>query len=69
MGKAKHLIDELIKKKANGKAFQEYNVKMKLMLKGIMLDNITETSEDPEEVIEKIYEVARDFNIELTQIN
>jgi hypothetical protein len=69
MGKAKILIDELIEKKAKGNSFQIYNVRMKLMLKGIMVDKITESSNEPLDVIAKIYEVAKDFNIELKKIN
>jgi hypothetical protein len=69
MGKAKLLIDELIEKKAKGNAFQIYNVRMKLMLKGIMVDKITESSDEPFDVVVKIYEVAKDFNIELRKLN
>ncbi len=69
MGKAKLLIDELIEKKAKGNAFQIYNVRMKLMLKGIMVDKITESSNEPFDVVVKIYEVAKDFNIELSKLN
>jgi hypothetical protein len=65
MGRAKILIDELIEKKAKGNNFQVYNVRMKLLLKGIMVDKINETSVEPDDVVSKIFEVARDFNIEL----
>lgn len=65
MSKTKMLIDELIRKKANGNAFQESNVKMKLMFKGVMPDKITDESSDSEVIISKIYEVAKDFNITL----
>jgi hypothetical protein len=65
MGRAKILIDELIEKKAKGNNFQIYNVRMKLLLKGIMVDKITETSIEPDDVITRIFEVARDFNIVL----
>lgn len=59
------LINELIKKKANGNAFQERNIKMKLMFKGVIPDNITDDTPDEEELISKIHEVAKDFNITL----
>jgi len=65
MGKTKRLIDELIEKKANGNSFQVSNIKMKLMFKGIMPDKINEDTPDSEEIILKIYEVAKDFNINL----
>nr|WP_319397684.1 hypothetical protein [uncultured Carboxylicivirga sp.] len=67
MGKSKMLIDELIKKKANGNVFQESNVKIKLIFKGVMPDEITETTPDSDELLAKIYEVAKDFNVTLSQ--
>jgi len=66
MGKAKKLIDELIEKKAQGNAFQVSNVKMKLLFKGIIPDKITNDTPDTDEIIAKIYEVAKEFNITLT---
>jgi len=66
MGKAKLLIDELIEKKSNGNSFQESNIKMKLIFKGIIPDKITENTPDSDDVIEKIMQVAKDFNITLT---
>ena len=66
MGKAKQLIDELIEKKAQGNAFQVSNVKMKLLFKGIIPDKITNDTPDTDEIIDKIYEVAEEFNITLS---
>ena len=65
MGQAKKLIDELIEKKGNGNAFQISNIKMKLMFKGIIPDKITNDTPDEKGLIDKIYEVAKDFNITL----
>jgi len=65
MGKTKRLIDELIEKKANGNGFQTSNIKMKLMFKGIIPDKINQDTPDSDEIISKIYEVAKDFNITL----
>ena len=67
MGKAKALIDELIAKKAQGNAFQESNVRMKLMFKGIMPEKITNDTPDSPELLAKIYEVAENFNVKLTK--
>ncbi len=67
MGRAKQLIDELIAKKANGDKLQESNVKIKLILKGIIPDKITSTTADTDEMIEKIQQVAQQFNIVLTK--
>ena len=67
MSRAKLLIDELIEKKAQGDAFQVSNVKMKLLFKGIIPDNITDNTPDDDELIAKIFEVAKNFNITLTK--
>lgn len=66
MGKAKQMIDELIDKKAQGNNFQIYNIKMKLMLKGITPDAITDETPDTEELLLKIREIATQFNITLS---
>lgn len=66
MGKVKKMIDELIEKKAQGNSFQITNIKMKLMFKGIMPDNITDDTPDDGELISKIEEVAEQFDIQLT---
>ncbi len=66
MGRSKRLIDELISKKANGDKFQENIIKIKLVLKGVFPDSITENTIDTEEMIEKIFQAAKQFNIELT---
>jgi hypothetical protein len=66
MGKAKRLIDELIEKKAQGNKLQISNIKMKLMFKGVMPDEITHETVDTEDIINRIVEVAKDFNIQLS---
>ncbi len=66
MGRARMLIDELISKKANGDKFQESSIRIKLMLKGIIPQHITEETPDTEEMLEKIFQVAEQFKIELT---
>jgi len=66
MGQAKQLINELIEKKAQGNSFQVSNIKLKLIFKGIIPDKITDETEDTEELISKIYEVADNFNIKLS---
>ncbi len=66
MGKTKQLIDELIAKKAQGNSFQELNVQMKLMFKGIDVKKITPQTPDDPAVIAKIHEVAQAFGVQLT---
>ncbi len=65
MGKTKQLIEELIQLKAQGNTFQELNIKMKLMFKGIDIKNISEHSVDDPDTIAKIYEVAQEFQVKL----
>lgn len=69
MGTMKKLIDTIIKEKAMGNTFQELNIQMKLVLKGIDIRKITEETEDDPELLEKIYQVANDFNVNLKQVN
>jgi hypothetical protein len=66
MGAMKQMIDELIEKKARGNNFQIMNIKMKLMFKGVMVEKITSETPNDNEVINKIQEVARDFQVELS---
>jgi hypothetical protein len=66
MSKSKLLIDELIEKKAQGNNFQIYNVKMKLLIKGIDADKITMETPDTQELLSKIYEIAANCNIKLS---
>lgn len=61
------MIDELIEKKARGNSFQVSNIKMKLMFKGIMPENITDETPDTDELISKIREVADQFKVTLSQ--
>jgi hypothetical protein len=68
MGKTKQLIDLLIKEKAKGNSFQEINVQIKLLFKGIDCKKITEDTPDDPETIAKIHEVAKAFNIELNRL-
>ena len=68
MGKTKQLLDELIYRKAQGNRFQEMNIQMKLMFKGIPVKDITNLTPDDPIVIAKIHEVARDFQINLATV-
>ncbi|MDO1451533.1 hypothetical protein Q0590_34995 [Rhodocytophaga aerolata] len=65
MGKTKRLIDELVRLKAQGNTFQELNIQMKLMFKGIDVKNISEQTLDDPSTIAKIYEVAQAFGVKL----
>ncbi len=65
MNRAKILIEELIDKKSGGDVFIKSKVRLKLLLKGIMLDKIDDDVGNSDELINKIYEVAKDFDITL----
>ncbi len=67
MGQMKNLIDQIIKEKALGDSFQELNIQMKLMLKGIPVKTIDETTPNDPEMLQLIYAAARDFNVQLPQ--
>ncbi len=66
MGKTKQLIDELVRLKAQGNTFQELNIQMKLLFKGIDVKSITEQTPDDQATIDKIYEVAQAFQVKLS---
>lgn len=66
MNKTKSLIDDLIQQKARGNTFQELNIQMKLLLKGIDCKKIDENTPDDPEMIQKIVEVAQSFNVKLS---
>ncbi|MEM8967286.1 MAG: hypothetical protein AAGE93_12770 [Bacteroidota bacterium] len=67
MGQMKNLIDQIIKEKALGDSFQELNIQMKLMLKGIPVKTIDETTPNDPEMLQLIYAAAHDFNVQLPQ--
>ena len=65
----KELIDQIVCEKAQGDSFQELNVQFKLMLKGIPVKQIDESTPTDQEILDKIYSAAQDFNIQLQTIN
>ena len=65
MSNMKALIDQLVYEKAQGDSFQTLNVQFKLMLKGIPVKNIDESTPNDPEILEKIYSAAQDFNVSL----
>ncbi|MFW5656355.1 MAG: hypothetical protein ACOC10_00110 [Bacteroidota bacterium] len=65
MGQTKTLIDQLIKKRANGDPFLESSTRIKLIMKGIDPKKIDESTPDNPETIAKIHEVAKALNVTL----
>ena len=65
----KELIDRIVYEKSQGDSFQMLNVQFKLMLKGIPVNHIDESTPTDQETLEKIYQAAQDFNVQLQPIN
>lgn len=68
MGRIKYLVDTLIEQRANGDSFLELDIRMKLLLKGINSETITEETPDDPEAIEKIYAMAEKFNLQIDNL-
>ena len=68
--KIKELVSFIIKEKAQGNSFQEMNLSMKLMLKGIPAKKIMEDLDYPEDpsLVEKIQKAAEELNVVLPNL-
>jgi hypothetical protein len=64
-GKIKHLIDKLIEERAHGNPTLASITRTKLVLKGIVPDKYTSSSEDDQGIIAKINQTALEMNIKL----
>jgi DNA polymerase III sliding clamp (beta) subunit (PCNA family) len=62
-GQIKKMIDEIIKKRANGDSVLIKTTTTKLVLKGINPDKFTSSSEDDPLIMEKLKSLAKDLNI------
>ena len=62
-GQIKKMIDEIIKKRANGDSVLIKTTTTKLVLKGINPDKFTSSSEDDPVIMEKLKSLAKDLNI------
>ena len=69
MSKAKLILNHIIKEKAQGNTFQELNVQMKIMMKGVFVKAILEEQvpDDPE-LIEKLKNIAVDFEVDISHL-
>ena len=69
MSKAKLILNHIIKEKAQGNTFQELNVQMKIMMKGVFVKAILEeqVSDDPE-LIGKLKNIAADFEVDISHL-
>lgn len=64
-GKIKKLIDLIVEKRANGNPTIETLTKSKMVMKGIVPDKYTSTSDDDPQVIEKLLALAKELNIKI----
>jgi len=66
MSTAKQILNFIIKEKARGNTFQELNIQMRIMLKGINVKGILEDKiPDNQTLIEKLKEIAKEFDVDL----
>ena len=66
MSTAKEILNYIIKEVARGNTFQEMNIQMKIMMKGINVRGILEDRlPDSPELSEKLKEIATEFEVDL----
>ena len=68
MSKTKQMLNYIIKEKAQGNSFQELNIQMKIMMKGVNVKGILEEKISDEltaALNEKLREIAKEFNVDL----
>jgi len=63
-GQAKKLIDLLVSEKAKGNRDIENFIRVKLSMKGIPVNTLTESSADDLVVINKIKDVLKEFGVQ-----
>ncbi|MGI5921640.1 MAG: hypothetical protein ACOX6I_07875 [Syntrophomonadaceae bacterium] len=64
-GRIKQIIDIIVEKRANGNATIETLTKSKMVMKGIMPDKYTSSSDDDPQVIEKLMALAKELNVNI----
>jgi len=69
MSTAKQILNFIIKEKARGNTFQELNIQMKIMLKGVNVKGILEDLiPDSPGLIDKLNEIAKEFDVDLQKM-
>ena len=72
MSKSKKILNYIIKEKAKGNSFQELNIQMRIMMKGVNVKGILEDkiSEEIEiRLTEKLLEIAKEFDVDLQKMD
>jgi hypothetical protein len=71
MQTTKQILNYIIKEKSQGNAFQELNIQMKIMMKGVNVKGILEDkiSEDLANTLnEKLKDIAKEFDVDLRKM-
>ena len=68
MNDTKKILNFIIKEKSQGNSFQELNIQMKIMMKGVNVKGILEEKISEEiamVMIGKLKEIAKEFDVDL----
>ena len=69
MSTSKQILNFIIKEKAQGNTFQELNIQMKIMMKGVNVKGIQEEKiPDDSALNEKLREIAKEFDVDLSKM-
>ena len=71
MNDTKQILNFIIKEKSQGNTFQELNVQMKIMMKGVNVKGILEekiSEELARAMSEKLKEIAKEFDVDLQKM-
>ena len=71
MNDTKQILNFIIKEKSQGNTFQELNVQMKIMMKGVNVKGIMEEKISEEIALamtEKLKEIAKEFDVDLQKM-
>jgi len=69
MTKAQQILKFIIKEKAQGNSFQELNIQMRIMMKGLNIKGILEgRAPDTPALFAQLDEIAKEFEVDLTKL-
>ena len=71
MTTTKQILNFIIKEKAQGNSFQELNIQMKIMMKGVNVKGILEdkiSDEIASALTERLKDIAKEFDVDLQKM-
>ena len=69
MSTSKQILSYIIKEKAQGNTFQELNIQMRIMMKGVNVKGILEEIvPDDSALNEKLKEIAKEFDVDMSKM-